>query len=398
LAEGWLGSWAHRKKFNPDPDDIDAELTWFPIRVHLSASCGRNSQDLTEVFDEVGTNKLKIAFTKGDGTTQLYGEIVGWDNVGEVAEIWVSRTGLILDDTDPTDLYIYFDHAQADNTQFIGVPGSTPAKLVWDDNFKLVTHMINDPDVSHVRDSTPNLLHGAKMDANWPVQCDGVIWKAQDFSGVGWISHGTTLNPTRVTMETWLYHKGPEGDYESIISKHSQYVMLFAVGGNLPYFEVVTGAGTRQSYEFKSGLSVGWHFLVGTYDGFKVMLEVDGAYYNQQTFGTESDIVSGNEPLLQGGVYYPPDYYPQLNGNLEETRISNICRSPAWRKANYESQRDHFIAWSVTEDYPAPAPAVAGGGGTTKREEIADPRLVYMSLYFSLSALREARRNRIAQR
>ena len=68
---------------------VNAELTWFPVAVFLDSTHGDC------VFDELASdaNRFKIAFTKADGETELYGEIEKWDDASEEAIIHVSRDG-----------------------------------------------------------------------------------------------------------------------------------------------------------------------------------------------------------------------------------------------------------------------------------------------------------------
>jgi len=70
---GWLSGWDKRVKLTIDQNDIDAALSDFPILVYLSTSSGRNSDDVSFVFDELASddNRKKIAVTKSDETTEL---------------------------------------------------------------------------------------------------------------------------------------------------------------------------------------------------------------------------------------------------------------------------------------------------------------------------------------
>ena len=59
---GWLGTWANRKKIDLDSALIGASLSNVPVPLNVT---------LSEIFTELGANKLKIAVTTEDGTTQL---------------------------------------------------------------------------------------------------------------------------------------------------------------------------------------------------------------------------------------------------------------------------------------------------------------------------------------
>jgi len=51
--EGWLGTWQNRIKLTIPTSSIDADLTDFPVLVHISADSGNNSADLSVIFDEL---------------------------------------------------------------------------------------------------------------------------------------------------------------------------------------------------------------------------------------------------------------------------------------------------------------------------------------------------------
>ena len=82
---GWLSGWTKRVKVTIDHTDIDATLSNFPILLYLSSASGRNAEDITFIFDEIGANKLKIAITTSDGETQCYAEVEYWDSANEKA-------------------------------------------------------------------------------------------------------------------------------------------------------------------------------------------------------------------------------------------------------------------------------------------------------------------------
>lgn len=138
----WLSGWRHRCRLTVDRTRIDANLTWFPILVKISVNCGKDGQDMTCIFDEVGDNSLKIAFTTADETTHLYAEIESWDSGSEVAYIWVSRDGWDIFSALDTDFYIYYDNTKPDNNAFIGTIGNRPE--VWDAYFTEVLHLADD--------------------------------------------------------------------------------------------------------------------------------------------------------------------------------------------------------------------------------------------------------------
>jgi len=58
-SSGWLTGWDKRIKITIDHNDIDDILNNFPLSISLSNSSGRNKDDVSCVFDEIGSNHEK---------------------------------------------------------------------------------------------------------------------------------------------------------------------------------------------------------------------------------------------------------------------------------------------------------------------------------------------------
>ncbi|GAH99296.1 unnamed protein product, partial [marine sediment metagenome] len=73
----WLSGWDKRIELAIDDyaSDIGASVTWFPVTIFLKDTNG----DSTKIFEEIGNNYRKMAITQNDGTTELKGEIEGWN-------------------------------------------------------------------------------------------------------------------------------------------------------------------------------------------------------------------------------------------------------------------------------------------------------------------------------
>jgi hypothetical protein len=202
----WLAGWKYRLKLTIDHTKVDSDLTWFPVMIKLSTSSGIDDTDVSAVFDELGTNSLKIAVTQSDGYTENYVEIEKWDSAGEDAILWASKDGWVIDNDIDTTLYLYYDSSHADNSTYVGIVGSTLGKAVWDSSFALVDHMADNSDTSHTKDSTSNAFTGTKKGANEPVETTGQIYKAQQHDGSDdYISYGTNnivaYQPLGMTVE-----------------------------------------------------------------------------------------------------------------------------------------------------------------------------------------------------
>lgn len=353
----WLGTWTKRVKLTIDQTDIDATLANFPILVHLSIASGRFDDDVSFVFDELqnDTNRKKIAITKADGTTQCYVEIEKWDDANEHAWLWV-KVPSIAADVD-TDLYLYYDITQADNTAYVGDPNSTPAENVWDTNFRFVSHMRDDPDTSHIRDSTANNNDGAKVAANRPViTTAGKIDGAQDFeagtSDYITVPRTASLEPANITLEAWtkaeswpgwmrMFNKG------ILDSPYPGYAFLL---GPTYLLLQVNIAGTLQERSTAHGTSAGeeHHFAV-VYDGSNIIIYKDGSALQTWT-GLSGSITHATAVALRLGTAETLAQF--FDGILDEMRISGVGRTVAWLKATYETGRDDLLDFGTEELLP----------------------------------------------
>ena len=79
----WFKSYRFRFKFTTDDGNIDADLTDFPVALHINDSAGDGVEDLTKVFDIVGANWNNLCVCGADGETPLWTEVDLWDATGE---------------------------------------------------------------------------------------------------------------------------------------------------------------------------------------------------------------------------------------------------------------------------------------------------------------------------
>jgi len=116
-------------------------------------------------------------------------EIAKWDHANEKAWLWVKILS-VASGTD-TELYIYYDKNHADNIDYVGDPSDAVVHNVWDDggsnNHKFVSHMRDDPDNEHIRDSTVNANDGTKGAADNPNEVVAKVDGGQEFDGNDYI-------------------------------------------------------------------------------------------------------------------------------------------------------------------------------------------------------------------
>ncbi len=360
---GWLTGWGQRIRLIIDHNDIDDSLTNFPVLVYLSTSSGRNNSDVSFIFDELlnDANRKKIAVTKADGVTECYVEIEHWDHANEKAWLWVK-----VPDVDPdvdTAIYLYYDKTHADNDAYVGDPSDAVVHNVWDANFKLVSHMRDDPDNAHIRDSTVNANDGTKLAAGEPaVTTVGKIDDAQDFDGGTGnddkivIPHNAGLNLSVLTVEAWIEFGAPAPPVAGYIWNKFR-VPIPRAGFNFWhynidnkfYFQATEGpAWPTWSLASTNAYSTGVHYVVITNDESYMRMYIDGV---EAAIPLASGVIAGGTTDAWIGRSIAGDNYT-WQGFLDEMRASNVARNAAWIKASYESGRDDLIDFGFEEPPP----------------------------------------------
>jgi len=220
--------------------------------------------------------------------------------------------------------------------------------------------MKDDPDASHIRDSTVNANHGTKKAANEPIEADGMIGKAQDFDGSNdYIGCGGAANLrilADVTVEFWMRA-------DSLTS--NPRMVVFGEDGeteavNVLYGVVINSDGTVQvQHEYEAGRNE-FHSTSSAYISINTQYQVvavrDDAnkhwkvYVNgdyKETLPYTNSATGGSSGKLWIGSWLGNEYF--FNGIIDEVRISNVARSDAWIKATYETERDNLLTWGSEE-------------------------------------------------
>ena len=356
---GWLSGWDKRVKIIIDHNDIDSDLTDFPVLIYLSSSSGRNNDDVSFVFDELqhdDNNRKKIAVTTSDGVTQCYVEIEKWDSANEEAWLWVKVPS--VSSTTDTVLYLYYDKDHADNTDYVGDIDSVPAQNVWDSHFKGVWHLTEDASGTGTtdlyRDSTGN-----NNDGDDYISASGKSGKidgGQEFDSTTddriEVSDSASLDITpNITIEAWVRWDSVT-DYHTIVGKRdassAEPLANYALRSNGDKIEFYHSYGSSWSIRTTdSVLSAGvWYYVVAT----KASGELAKIYLNgvEQTCsgGATNDLETNNVPLTIGAIY---ESSQEFDGIIDEVRISDIVRSAAWIKATYETTRDDLVCFGNEE-------------------------------------------------
>ena len=352
IVRKWLSDWEKRIKITIDHNDVYSDLTNFPVLIHLSNSSGRNNDDVTFVFDELVSdgNRKKIAVTTSDKTTQCYVEIEKWDTSNQQAWLWVKVPN--VSSTADTDLYLYYDQNQADNTNYVGDTGSIPAQNVWDSSFKAIYHLQGDP-------ATPTSNQDSTSNQNNPTfngsmtledQVAGEIDGSVDFDGIddfANVSNHESLQFTNsLTIEAWInFNSFGSGSNVSIILRKGEenpndYQLAVNDQKLALTIEENDGGGLNSSASLST---MTWYYVAGTWDGTTRKVYIDGLEN-----GSDSKSVSiapDNRTIYVGGRLGAG----LSNGIIDEVRASATSRNESWIKASYESGRDNLLDFGSEE-------------------------------------------------
>jgi len=358
----WLSGWAKRIKVTVSNTNIDSDLTHFPLLLTLGTSVGTGGDDVSCVFDELGSdnNRKKIAVTKTDGTTQCYVEIEKWDDANEKAVLWVSKSDLVLSASGTTDLYLYYDSSQSDNTTYVGDVGSRTE--VWDSNFKMVQHL-NGSSYSNTIDSTSNNNDGASETGTPTYGSTGKINSAVYFDDTREsinISDSASLDiSSYITLQAFVTTKNVSLSHQHIIDKYydggtarRSYRLKLSEDELQISLGSADGSSAQHILTTDFNLSADtWYHLAATWGDDNTVRFYKNGVASSDT-GTKSDSLATNDAVVAIGDYSwasGESFY----GTIDEVRISSVARSAAWIKADYYAQSDNLVSWGSEENAPS---------------------------------------------
>lgn len=327
----FLTGYTKRKKITIDNTKVDSTLTDFPVRVYLNADTDIGAVSNADGFD--------IRFTSSDGETLLKYEREDFAISGGAAtgNFWVKVPS--VSSSADTEIYIYY---RAEDT----ADGADPTN-VWDSNFKTVHHL-KDATTSTVLDSTSNDNDGTKKGANEPVEADAKIGKGQEFDGsddfIG-ISPAN-LGAGKVFSISGLFYIDTDTSTRNIIGggttdKYSPTVQYFHTNKNIRV--VSNGSNNYTVTANNSIIKQTWYFFTYTVND-----KTNKIYLNDSASvdSTETNSPSNWDATIFIGKRATENFF---DGKIDEIRISNVVRSDAWIKADYNSCFNTLLSLGAEE-------------------------------------------------
>jgi hypothetical protein len=330
-ADPFNNGWIYRKKITIDASKVPSDLTNFPVLINTT------DPDLTAAL----ANFNDILFTAGDGSTKLDHEIEKYNSsTGEIVA-WVEVRS--LSGTTNTDLYLYYG-----NGNCVDQRNPTGAG-VWEPNYASVWHL-KETSGDHA-DSTWNDNTGTPyggLNQSGTGQMDGAdLLDASD----DYLEGPTTgFNTDAGTIDFWIkpnwngndiverglyIHQETDWDTNAIwVKKHSDDTLQFWVADD-------SATDYRAIYADVSGWVAGeWHHVTVSWDSaLTLKMYLDGS----EDIDGGWDIGTPSLPTALGATFTLGGYSGSggdLDGILDEVRVSRVARSADWILAEHNNMSD----------------------------------------------------------
>jgi biopolymer transport protein ExbB len=317
VDDGGAPSGRFQKAITIPAGAVGAPLVDFPLYVELT--------------DDDLIDGAALHFVDTDRTSALDHELQAWDPDTGHLEAWVRVPAIAADAS--TTIYLRYGA--------FGEPLAEDPVGVWQNGFVAVWHLEQEPQGTpgDVLDSL-GATHATSASMNASNQIDGALGRglviADDLEQLTFAN--PLLGASDHTISAWV-------DQEAV-AHHSALVVL----GNgacreARWFHTRFTAGSAAAGFYcddwaDTGVDVqgdGWTLLHWTYDDPTSVVYRDGGAAadpfvhagNQSTVGTAGFI--GNAPAAFGGDMH-------LDGRIDEVRISDVARAPAWIAAEAANQ------------------------------------------------------------
>lgn len=346
-GDDWYnGSWQYRKKITIDEDEVDDDLTNFPVLVSLvsDADLATNAQD---DFDDI--------LFADTSRTKLDHEIEEFDESTGKLIVWV-RVPSLSSSTD-TEIYLYYGNGSCSNQE--------DTEGVWDDDYKMVQHL---QETSGTRsDSTANNIDGTPNGMSH--NANGKINGADNFDGNRdyILMDGTSdFDLQSMTISCWTYSSNYDANmfmFEKTTNGrvNTQYSFFFNGGGSHSqiYFRTygLSSRDLRVTDHASGPVDNQWNYIVATYDSSS---DIKKIYVNNAEIASVGNVTGtiNTNPngtawigTYGGGVGYP------FNGVIDEVHISSTARSAEWISTSYNNQNtpSDFYALAAEETSLSPS-------------------------------------------
>ncbi len=344
-------SWGYRRKVTFNNTDANLgvtseALTNFPVLVKLTSSNIDYSKTQSAGQD--------IRFTDSSGNDLAY-EIEKWDGTA-TSWVWVKVSSISINSS--TDyMYMYYGNSSATDHQ--------QATSVWDLNYQMVQHLKETSGIT-TNDSTSNGNSGTKVSATSPnPTTSGQFDGAQSFDGTTNISLGNKLNgisstaTSPWTLSAWIKTSAGNASIlgfrdstadNPVIDMELGLTGKSGVSGSGKLGVLVrdnNGTGLVDVIGTTALNDNNWHYVTATRTSAKLItIYVDGLSQNTGTDTMATAVTTDNKLI---GDESRNTSITNMNGIIDEVRVSSSARSAAWVAATYKSETDAFNTYAAQE-------------------------------------------------
>lgn len=340
VVTGWYDTnWIYRVKITVDADQVDANLTDFPIYVDLS--------DLPAGFHtNVKSDGGDIRVTEDDGTTEVPREVVFYNSSTDTGELHFKGD---ISSTVDTDFYIYYGNSSASD---YAIDATYGAENVWKSAYKAVYHLgetVNTTSGGYI-DSTANDNDLTGVSMAMTEQAGQLPSKAQEFDGsADYLSGGDILDlgTNDLTISAWI---------KTTASPSSQFIVskAKAAAQNYRYGIRTISSGKFSGFmQGDGGSDVIPSGTVTVNDGsFHLVHAVFDRSANLTLYTDSGDATSASisswdgknfqsDNPLRVGAYTASDntsIFAAFDGIIDEVRIVWEALSSTWISTEYNNQ------------------------------------------------------------
>jgi hypothetical protein len=140
---------------------------------------------------------------------------------------------------------------------------------------------------------------------------------------------------TGLTLETWVYWSGDKND-EGVLGKWfpspNQSYLLYANSDQVKFFTITSST----TY---TGMTTGWHHIVGTYDGASRKLYIDGAFEAGNAYSTPLAV---SDKPVEIGRYYGGSSTNPYTDQIAQPRIYDRALTAEEIERNYSAGKNTY--------------------------------------------------------
>jgi len=337
--------WLYRKQITIDHTQITDDLDNFPVLIStIDADLMKAQEDGGDILFMNGAGVAVKQRHEIETFDVSSGKLVAWVNIND------------LSSNEDTVFYMYYGNPDCINQEY-------PEKT-WDSHHKAVWHM-NDATPSTIEDSTSDGITGLKKAVNMPVECSGKIGKGQQFTRTATVSEYITMNDLNMlrfsgdfTISAWIYPLTTQnmrvaGKHQDISANYKGYALSWDLQGPGTKMSLrVDGGGYNYQYIFANEEEPpsNWYYLTGMKRSGTNYLYIDGVQQSQT--GTQT-LVNSDYPFCIG-AWRTEAASANFNGIIDEVRVSDIGRSPAWIETEYNNMNNPALFFSIGPEVPGP--------------------------------------------